>query len=100
MLWNWYLPRYTSKMKEYPFDELKDEILDALKKLDNSDFFGKGEKNLTVVEGFVYLPIQSTAGGSYNIGGKSLPVVAVVDNTTGQVWQFALKQLVPRVKLI
>lgn len=83
---------------EYSFKELQVEILDSLEKLDKKGFFGPNKK-LTVMDGFVYLTLQDNVGKNFNLGGKSLPVVVVYDNETGQVWQFSLKQLVPRVEL-
>jgi hypothetical protein len=42
--------------------------------------------------------IQDELGGIY-IGGKSIPVVMVVGNSTGRVYQFALKALLPEVQI-
>lgn len=99
MIWNWIIQRYTRGVNEYSFDSLKDEILAALDELDKTGFFGGNDKKLTVMDGFVYLTLQDKVGGGVQLGGRSLPVVVVYDNDTGQVWQFSLKQLVPRVEL-
>jgi hypothetical protein len=85
-------------VNEYNFEELKDEILKKLNELDKKGFFGKNKK-LTVLDGFVYLVLQDAVGKGIRLDGRSLPVVVVYDNDTGQVWQFSLKQLVPRVEL-
>jgi hypothetical protein len=98
MIWCWWSQRYNRCVNEYSFEDLKEEILAKLNEFDKQGFFGKN-KQLTVLDGFVYLTLQDKVGGGVQLGGRSLPVVVVYDNETGQVWQFSLKQLVPRVEL-
>lgn len=89
---------YTEYVASYTYKELEKDIFDAVKKLDDSGFFGRKDRKLTILEGFVSMPLQPTTG-NYNIGGKSLPTVAVVDLDNGQTWFLSLKQLVPKVEL-
>ena len=86
-------------MKEYTFSSLQQEILSGLQKLVDERNYFNGAQNLTVVDGFAHLPVQETVGGGTISMGRSIPMVVVVDEDTGQVWQLALKQLVPRVEL-
>ena len=74
------------------FQELRDQIMQALP----SAFLAiqHNENGFTLVEGFVSLPIQKNLG-TYNIGGQSIPMVAVVGNTSGKMYFFALKKLIP-----
>lgn len=87
-------------MKEYTFSELQAEILKSLNKLEKEGFFGK-ERSLTILDGFTYINLQNRIGpGSVmEFNGRALPMVAVIDDKTGQVWHFSVKQLVPRIEL-
>lgn len=73
--------------------------MQKLQELDKAGFFGKN-RNLTIMDGFVFMPLQDTVGdGVVNIGGRSIPTVVVIDNDTGRIWNLSLKNLVPRIEL-
>ena len=58
-----------------------------------------GESNgFVLIEGFAMQSIQPQTEG-ISIGGNAIPMVIVVGNTTGRVYQFALKALLPDVTL-
>jgi hypothetical protein len=82
---------------EYKFSDLQPDIFEAVKKLDDAHYFGTG-KTLTIVEGFLNVPVQSTIGGGVEMG-QFAPMIAVMDVNSGQIWQFALTILLPKVKL-
>jgi hypothetical protein len=44
------------------------------------------------------VPVQSTIGGGVEMG-QFAPMIAVMDVNSGQIWQFALTILLPKVKL-
>lgn len=82
------------------FNSLKKQITEAL-----NDRFSKqgalfsGETSgFTLVDGFVMQSIQDKLGGIY-IGGKSIPMVMVVGNSSGRIYYFALKALLPDVNI-
>lgn len=83
---------------EYTFSSLQKEIMQKLQELDKKGFFGE-DKNLTIMDGFVFMPIQESVGMGISIGGRSIPTVVVIDNDTGRIWNLSLKHLVPRIEL-
>ena len=75
------------------FQTLKPQIVNALNiKFQNRDAFPGETSGFTLVDGFVMQSIQDQSGGIY-IGGKSVPMVMAVGNTTGKIYYFALKAL-------
>ena len=79
------------------FNSLKTQITDALnKKFSNQGAFPGESSGFTLVDGFVMQTLQEQAQG-FVIGGKSVPMIMVVGNSTGRVYYFALKALLPSV---
>jgi|GEM_PF-795330 hypothetical protein len=93
----WRRLRYNERVN-YTFAELLGEIQASLDEKLQQGFFSP-DTSLTVLEGFTYMPIQSSVGVAYQIGGPAVPVVGAVGNNTGKVYYFPLKVLVPRVEL-
>lgn len=52
-----------------------------------------------LLEGFIHTPLQMEIGGAFVIGGQMVPTVAVVGKSTGLIYSFALKVLIPRIQL-
>ncbi len=52
-----------------------------------------------IIDGFVNMPFQKEMGGAFVIGGPTVPAVAVVGKSTGQIHTFALKVLLPNIPL-
>jgi len=78
------------------FEDYKEEILEALhKKLLLNPIAGEGGFDL--VEGFFNTPFQDKLVHKIYLGGKTVPMVAIVGNLTGSIHFFALKQLLPRL---
>lgn len=78
---------------DHTFEELKPRILQALQQRRI-----EGElTGLTLVDGFVMQGLQDRTNGIF-IGGKSIPLVAVVGNTSGRMYYFALKALLPDLR--
>lgn len=80
------------------FDELKDKIQQEIEKKINSGVI-KDPEGFILIEGFVNMPTQNEVGGAFVIGGPTIPTVAVVGKSTGLVYTFALKILLPNIKL-
>jgi hypothetical protein len=76
------------------FNELRDQITGALPTVLQGVLHN--ENGFTLVEGFVSLPIQQNLN-TYNIGGQSVPMIALVGKTTGRMYFFALRQLLPNI---
>jgi hypothetical protein len=77
------------------FTDLREQIIVAL----NSRFairesFPGESAGFTLIDGFAIQSIQAQSGGIV-IGGNSIPMVVVVGNTTGRIYYFALKALLP-----
>lgn len=78
------------------FNEYKDQIIAAIER--NSNLLQINEP-VTLVDGFVNQPVSSELSGSFIIGGPTIPLVMLVGNTTGRVYYFALKALLPRIEI-
>lgn len=52
-----------------------------------------------LLDGFINMPLQKEMVGSFVIGGPTVPGVAVVGKSTGIIYTFALKILIPNVQL-
>ena len=79
------------------FEDYKQRITDAIQtKL--RDVPIHGENGFTLVEGFIMQPINKELSGNMIIGGPTIPLVAVVGNTSGRMYYFAVKALLPDLK--
>jgi len=81
--------------KPINFEEKKQDILNALNTNMPADMKTAEPDGFTLIEGFVSQPINKAISGAFIIGGPSIPMVAVVGNTTGRMYYFALKKLLP-----
>ncbi|MBU1557714.1 hypothetical protein KKC45_02025 [Patescibacteria group bacterium] len=77
------------------FIKHKEEILNALKEKASSKLSG----NLTLVEGLIFADIQKDPKNITIGGNQRIPMIAVVDNETGLVHNFALKVLLPNIEI-
>jgi hypothetical protein len=87
-------------MEKIAFEANKERIrqaLDARLKAPGSTQF-LGEQGFTLIDGFFNQSFQKELPGIM-IGGQALPMVAIVGNTTGRVYFFALKSLLPDIQL-
>jgi hypothetical protein len=50
-----------------------------------------------LIDGFINTPIQKDVGNTYLLGGPAIPAVAVVGKSTGLIYTFALKVLLPQI---
>ena len=58
-----------------------------------------GENGFTLVDGFIMQPLSGELSGNIIIGGPTIPLVALVGNTSGRMYYFALKVLIPDFKI-
>jgi hypothetical protein len=85
-------------MAKKTFEELKPKIQEAIEnKLKQSPI--QGEEGFILIDGFFMQTLQKETSGSFVIGGPSVPSVAVVGKTTGRIYFFALKVLLPNIEL-
>lgn len=71
----------------------KQQITDAIQaKLQMTPIIG--ENGFTIIEGFIIQPLGEEISGNV-IGGRTIPLVAIVGNTSGRMYYFALKALLP-----
>ena len=74
------------------FEDYKEDITNAIQaKLQATPI--NGEAGFTLVEGFIIQPLNKELSGSTVLGGPSIPLVAIVGNTSGRMYYFALKAL-------
>ena len=58
-----------------------------------------GENGFTLIDGFMTFSLNGELSSNLIIGGPSIPMVGIVGNTTGRIYTFALKILLPDLKL-
>ena len=80
------------------FIALKSQIVAALNDRFAKGSFGGETQGFTLIDGFITQSVQEQSKGVF-LGGKSIPLVAVVGNSTGRVYYFALKALLPNITL-
>lgn len=79
-------------MTTIKFEDYKQRITDAVQaKLRAVPI--TGENGFTLVEGFIMQPLSNEVSGNIVIGGSTIPLVAIVGNTSGRIYYFALKAL-------
>ena len=80
------------------FLDIKEELQNALQeKLKQAPIVG--EAGFTLIDGFMTLPLHGEISNNVIIGGPSIPVVGIVGNTSGRVYTFALKVILPRIQI-
>jgi hypothetical protein len=83
-------------MNPIQFSDYKAKIIEAL----NVRGAKLGiDEPITLVEGFINQPLQMEFTGGLVIGGPAIPMVAVVGNNSGRIYHFALKALLPDIKI-
>lgn len=85
-------------MNPIKFDDYKQRITDAIQAKLQSGLIA-GENGFTLVDGFIMQPLNKEVSGNFVIGGPTIPLVAIVGNTSGRMYYFALKALLPDLKI-
>jgi hypothetical protein len=86
-------------MAELNFDQYKKQITSAIQQRIAQSSLPGETSGVTLVDGFIMQAIQETLGEGLVLGGPAIPMVAIVGNTTGRVYFFAFKALLPDVEL-
>jgi len=82
-------------MEKITFSEYKQKIITAISAKGN---LGIAEPT-TLVDGFVNQPIQSEFTGAFIVGGPAIPMVMLLGTNSGRIYYFALKAILPDIKL-
>lgn len=80
--------------KSLEFSSIKDALIDTIK----TDSFDNQE-DLILLEGFFNIPFPEEYKKGSMVGGPTIPMVAVLDNTSGRIQLFALKALIPHLPI-
>lgn len=59
----------------------------------------KDAAGFILIDGFINMPFQKELGNSFVVGGPTIPSVAVVGKSSGLVYTFAIKVLIPGIQL-
>jgi len=86
-------------MSKLEFKQIKMELQAALSKKLKEGVL-TDPNGFTLLDGFINPSISNDISGNLVLGGPTLPMVAVISNTSGQVYYFALKALLPNHELI
>lgn len=85
-------------MNPINFENLKIQIEKALEsRLANGIINDPG--GFILLDGFINIIYQKEIGNAFQIGGPTVPAVAIVGKTSGQIHTFALKVLLPHIEL-
>lgn len=83
-------------MEPLKFSDYKEELIKAL----NARVSDHGiTEPTTLIDGFINQPLQTEFTGGFVVGGPAIPMVAVAGNKSGRIYYFALKALLPSIKL-
>ncbi len=80
------------------FSEIKDDLQTALNEKLRLSLI-PNESGFTLIEGFMTLPLQGEISNNVILGGPSIPVVGIVGNTSGRIYTFALKVILPKLEI-
>lgn len=81
---------------QFNFSEHKNSLIKLLEA--RGDVLGINEP-ISLIDGFMSQPIQQDLCCGPVIGGASVPMVAAVGNISSRIYFFALKHLIPNVKI-
>lgn len=85
-----------NKQKIIKFEELKPQIIAALKNLPQGTQISEP---VTLIEGFLNQPFSPELSSSFVIGGSTIPMIMLIGSNTGKIYLFALKAIVPNIGL-
>ena len=86
-------------MNSINFDEYKTEISRAIDLKVALGLFPHEPQGFILIDGFINIISQKPLGGALFLGGPTIPTVAIVGKSTGLVYTFALKILLPNIQL-
>lgn len=80
------------------FDDYKTQIQSAIQQKIATGIISDPQ-GFILIDGFINISMQKELSGSLMIGGPTIPTVAVVGKSTGIMYTFALKVLLPNIPL-
>ncbi|MDN4165866.1 hypothetical protein QWY31_10145 [Cytophagales bacterium LB-30] len=80
------------------FEEYKAQVQQAIELRIKKGLLSDPE-GFILIDGFVNIQFQKEMGGAFVIGGPTIPAVAVVGKSSGLVYTFALKALLPNIQI-
>jgi len=80
------------------FESIKEQIQNAIE-LRIQQGVISDSSGFILIDGFINMPFQKELGNSFVLGGPTIPSVAVVGKSSGIVYTFALKVLIPGIQL-
>ncbi len=85
-------------MESIKFEQYKPQIEQAIN-LRISQGVISDPSGFILLDGFINIQLKKEMVGEFLIGGLSVPSVAVVGKSTGLVYTFALKVLIPNIQI-
>lgn len=82
------------KKKIIQWDDIKNDVLQVLKKQS-----GLTEPNITMVDGIISSQFLTEMNNSPMLGGPTIPMVAVINDDSGQLYFYALKALIKELDI-
>jgi len=82
-------------MEKIKFEDYKQRITNALRGRGN---IGISEP-VTLIDGFISQPLQAELTGAFVVGGPAIPMIMLVGNSSGRIYFFALKAILPDIEL-
>lgn len=83
-------------MKKIKFTDHKKSILEAINNKNGSHGI---QEPTSLVEGFFKQPIYNEVSGNIIIVGPTIPMIAVAGTSSGRIYFFALKALLPNLEM-
>lgn len=86
-------------MTEIKFELYKESIISKISENALSKNIIIDPEGFILFDGFFNIPFQPILNGSINLGGPTLPAVAIIGKSTGLIHYFALKALLPDIEI-
>ncbi len=81
------------------FSDIKDELQRAMQQKLSLTFMPGETAGFTLIKGFMTTPILGELSNNMIIGGPNIPTVGVVGNSSGRIYTFALKLILPNLSI-
>jgi len=86
-------------MSGVKFSDIKSQLEKALQEKLSLSLDLNFEKGFALIDGFMMLSVHGEISNSLIVGGPNIPTIAIVGNTTGRIYTFALKAILPDIKI-
>ena len=81
------------------FDDIKDRLSKAINQKIADDKFPLKNTRFSIIEGFFNSSLSKELTGNLVLGGPTLPMIAIVDDSSGLLYFFPLKALLPDLQI-